>query len=136
MVYHFALQDITDPILFPGSEYAQKPHPCRGALAIIHTSKQIRRESYDAMRYIVRTHSFALHEACVAIAERNVRLLKSTGFETAAYDQMVDDHDRATCQVDCIEVVTQIMHKVFMANIADHEAQRDARMATLLLQVA
>jgi hypothetical protein len=33
MVYHFALKDITDSILFPPSGEAQKLQPCRGALA-------------------------------------------------------------------------------------------------------
>lgn len=130
MVYQCALQDITDPIMFPPSDEAQKPHPCRGALALVQTSKYIREESYRPMWRIALRHTKSLSNAFRAALERNSELRNSTHFGSPAYEQASDERRRAYRRTTCMNVITSALERAMNASHADRSAQYKKGTAT------
>lgn len=106
MVYQLALRDITDPIVFPPSTRARRPHPRRGALALLYTSKHVRLESHGAMWYIADRHSTAIGNARKVIAERILERKDFPRMEMAAVLKMYNDHAKVAGQSFCIDLVT------------------------------
>jgi hypothetical protein len=91
MVYQFALREITDPIMFPPSGEAQKPQPYRGALALLHTNKLLRMESWFAMWKNAHGYRKTTYSAFEAIATRYHEVRASTQFGSFAYEQAKHD---------------------------------------------
>jgi len=125
MVYHFALRDTVDPIMFPGSEYARKPHLSEGTLALLCTNKQLRTESLDAMWKIAGQYFNFLHDAFKTVMQRTREVTDSTTFGSPAYEQADDDFNRANRQATCITVVTRALARASRADHAYQWAERN-----------
>jgi hypothetical protein len=118
MVYRFALQDITDPIMFPGSGEVQKPHLSQGSLALLCTSKQLRSESHISMWNTAHRYCRALHNTFKAVSKRSGEVSRSTCFGSPAWEQANDNFDRAYHQATCISAITRALARASRADYA------------------
>jgi hypothetical protein len=132
MVYQFALREVTNPTMFPSSGEVQKPQSNRGALALIHTSKFIRDDSYSTMWYKARRHSNNLHGIYMAASERTREVGDLDSFGSPEYKQAQDSFKRVSRQVRCVSLIVDILTKALMAYWNDyiHQEQFEKDIAT------
>ena len=122
LVYSFALQDITEPIMHPATGQAQKPHPYQGALALLQTNKHLRLESYQALSRVAHARSRIINDTFHAVTKQLHEVRASNGFMSSAYRQASDEHNRALNQFMSMSVITNALQKVMLAHIADRRA--------------
>jgi hypothetical protein len=112
MVYKLALQDVVDPILSADSGDAKEPKQFHGALALLHTSQIVRRESCRAVIPIARAHCKSLLDA----RRRTMELrkdLRLTHTNQRALHQLHDQHGKLVRQHDCIGAAVEALTRVY-----------------------
>jgi hypothetical protein len=131
MVYQFALRDITNPIMFPGSGEVQKPQLSRVAFALLEASKFIRYESYHAMRKNASRNLYYLCAAFKAVGKRSSEVKASVDILSSAWEQATNEFDRAYRQTECIRVITRALGRAMSAHFAELQAQFEKEYGTI-----
>jgi len=134
MIYKVALQDITDPVMFAGSEPVQKPHSSRGALALLRTSKFVQIESYHVMWHIVHNHNATLLDA----QRVHLELYDELGMATqpkSIYKRYDDNWHRIDRQQTCMNVVRHALRDARTVMDADSLAEHERRLKHLPLNL-
>jgi hypothetical protein len=129
MVYQIALRDITDPIMYPTSDKVQRPHPSRGALALLQTSKHMRPESHGAMWSAVHNHIGTLLDAGRAITNRYRETVDSAWSDDSAFTQYEDDYQRNHRLYECMEVAQGALRGARRAHGAYQRVENEKLMA-------
>jgi hypothetical protein len=123
MVYQFALREITDPIMFPSSGEVRKPQPNRGALALIHTSKFIRDDSYGTMWYQAHRCANTLRGIYMTASARTREVRKLDNLRSPEYKQAQDSSHRACRQTIYISVIISALSKAMAASWHDYNQE-------------
>jgi hypothetical protein len=124
--------------MYPTSDDVQKPQPYRGALALLHSSKFLRLESFDALWHIVDVLNWNLLSDCLAVAEENVRFVDSGPFDDNAFEQMQKNYERSSSQARSMTAVKDALKEVRNANpllLPEHLTQRDPKRITAILML-
>ena len=138
MVYHFALHDVTDPIVFAAAGELREPKLCRAALALLHTSNHIRQECSYAMWPNANRLFKDLCAAFEAVFERTSKANASVKYGSFAYDQATNEFNRAYRQTICMSGILEALLKAKRAVSvhlwAQYEKEKAARKSVKLYE--
>lgn len=112
MVYKFAAHDIVDPILSSDPGGAKRSEPFRGALALLHTSQIVRRESCPAIEPIFDAKGSSLLNAKMAIWERRREIRAVTGSNNPVCLQLRDQQDKVGHQYEYVPGIGCTLRRV------------------------
>lgn len=105
MVYKFALQDTVDAILSSTSDDAESPELSHGALALLHTSKTVRRESCFAMLPSVTDQFSALDDACKAKIVEIFEVPYPLPLDWVGIEKLHEQYEEISRRRTCLEKV-------------------------------